>query len=187
MAFGFDSPDEGITDSLRKAFVKKKILLAAAANHGGLQQPAFPARYPGVISINSASGLGYPSTFNPIAEISDDNFTFLGESVHPLGTNAPKGVLASRKTGTSMATACSDKQFEIENHEALKSYEGMRKLFAVMANDINQKETPYRWVRPWNSNIIRSWNTRDRNNPRRTVAQQLSFTTISISRYLDDL
>ncbi|KAF2732580.1 subtilisin-like protein, partial [Polyplosphaeria fusca] len=92
-----------IQDAITHAYSKHILILAAAANHGGLQDVAYPANQAEVIAINATDGEGNISHFNPSPHDSSV-LSVLGEAV-PCAWGArmdPFRVFA-RKSGTSFA------------------------------------------------------------------------------------
>lgn len=102
MSFGYDqyTPELAeIQSAILHAYSKNIILMAAAANHGGLRNVSYPANQEQVICISSTDGHGRASNFNPSPQRCNV-FSVLGEAVpsywHLSG--------AQRKSGTSFAT-----------------------------------------------------------------------------------
>jgi hypothetical protein len=122
MSFGFAELEEALEAALNIAFSEHKIVFAAASNNGTLLRMTFPALYPTVICMNSASGLGNSSHFNPSLGQSrvGKNLSIIGENVESAWQCGPKlpatettsaGKLVTipteyteRKSGTSVAT-----------------------------------------------------------------------------------
>ncbi|EFW99001.1 lipid acyl hydrolase [Grosmannia clavigera kw1407] len=158
MAFGFQKRHEDILQAVRLAYDRGVIMLAAASNDGALEErPAFPARLDQVICVNSADGLGSSSAFNPQPSIAEDNFTILGEKVE----SAKVGSHRVRKSGTSVATmiAAGVAALVLElsfqrpasmRESDIRSYSGMRAVFAAMSRDTSTFSTDGRYfIRPW--------------------------------------
>jgi hypothetical protein len=83
MSFGFPKLDEhldGIQSAIEEAFQRRVLMFAAASNHGGNKDIAFPANQDQVICVNSTNGQGDPSGFNPSFE-QGRNLGALGEWV----------------------------------------------------------------------------------------------------------
>ncbi|KLU90407.1 hypothetical protein MAPG_10261 [Magnaporthiopsis poae ATCC 64411] len=109
MSFGFQKQIEPVEAALRKALNRGKIIFAAASNSGARREIAFPAWVDGVLCVNSATGDGIPSTFNPLAQ-ARKNLAILGENVRSAWissqqpTPEPKHKETRSMSGTSMAT-----------------------------------------------------------------------------------
>lgn len=81
LSFGFSFSEQNIEQVLlRYADGKGKIILAAASNDGNRRRMAYPASRDNVIAVNSATGDGSASTFNPPLNRAK-NFTIIGEQV----------------------------------------------------------------------------------------------------------
>ncbi|KAL8371633.1 hypothetical protein RB595_001433 [Gaeumannomyces hyphopodioides] len=107
MSFGFLIESAPIANALRRALLYDKAIFAAASNNGYREGVAFPACLGGVICINSASGDGIASSFNPVPAL-PLNFAILGENLRsawiPSQPNATGHKETKIKSGTSMAS-----------------------------------------------------------------------------------
>lgn len=106
MSFGFLIQNNPIAKALREALSYGKVIFAAASNNGSREKIAFPACLGGVISVNSASGDGVASAFNPVADLAD-KFAVLGENVRSAWISSQPDAAKHEETkimsGTSMA------------------------------------------------------------------------------------
>lgn len=133
-------------------------MLAAASNGGAADsRPAFPAFLDQVISLYSADGYGASSSFNPLPSLAEDNFAILGESVESAKLRSGR----TRKSGTSVATMVASAVAALvlelsfqqparlrESH--IRSYSGMRAMFAAMSRDGATHNPGERYfIRPW--------------------------------------
>ncbi|KAM0412751.1 hypothetical protein ACHAPD_007797 [Fusarium lateritium] len=158
MSWGFRREHECISDAIRLAHSKDKIMFAAASNEGA-NLPArvtFPASMQEVICVNSCDGYGNSSDFNPPPREGVFNFSTLGEAVI-----AKKSTLEPKRlTGTSFATptaaaiAASILEFVIQKqvlkeHKELKRHvatkDGMMKLLVAMSEPVSG----FMYLRPW--------------------------------------
>jgi subtilisin family serine protease len=152
-----------IQDAIAYACSKKIILMAAAANSGGLHNVAYPGNQDEVICVNSTDGEGNSSHFNPSPE-GTNAISALGEAVpsqwydleHPF-------IPVARKTGTSFAVPVAagiaaivldyiDKR-QIswdENKKYLASKIRTRKgMLAVMQTHLSVARQGFWFLRPW--------------------------------------
>jgi hypothetical protein len=136
----------------------KAIIFAAAANHGGNSQRAFPARQEGVVCVHSTDGLGNPSSFNPTRLLNNDNFSILGESIDVAWIGHDGKHQIQRRSGTSFAAPVAagvaalvleygranlaDHQHKLQ---LLHSQEGMKHVFRLMT----EKRGEYDYIVPW--------------------------------------
>ncbi|ENH75877.1 Vegetative incompatibility protein HET-E-1 [Fusarium oxysporum f. sp. cubense race 1] len=158
MSWGFRREHECISDAIRLAHSKDKIMFAAASNEGA-NLPArvtFPASMQEVICVNSCDGYGNSSDFNPPPREGVFNFSTLGEAVI-----AKKSTLEPKRlTGTSFATPAAaaiaasilefatqkqilKEQEELKRHVATK--DGMMKLLVAMSEPVSG----FMYLRPW--------------------------------------
>ncbi|KAH7473859.1 hypothetical protein FOMA001_g12749 [Fusarium oxysporum f. sp. matthiolae] len=158
MSWGFRREHECISDAIRLAHSKDKIMFAAASNEGA-NLPArvtFPASMREVICVNSCDGYGNSSDFNPPPREGVFNFSTLGEAVI-----AKKSTLGPKRlTGTSFATPAAaaiaasilefatqkqilKEQEELKRHIATK--DGMMKLLVAMSEPVSG----FMYLRPW--------------------------------------
>ncbi|KLU93141.1 hypothetical protein MAPG_12079 [Magnaporthiopsis poae ATCC 64411] len=107
ISFGFSIESDPIAEALHLAFSYNKVIFAAASNNGSREMIAFPARFCGVICVNSASADGRASPFNPVADF-PNNFAVLGENVRSAWIspqpNAARHGETKIMSGTSMAS-----------------------------------------------------------------------------------
>lgn len=152
ISWGFPKDHQGIKDALVSAHKNENIIiLAAAANHGRMDQIAFPARLRKyVICIGAARGDG--KTANITAE--DPEFQgYTAPGIGVRGASLRRGYTTERKDGTSSATpiAAGIAALFIEysrrnNLGEVGSHENMLKLFSAMSDDHGET---YRLLRPW--------------------------------------
>ncbi|KAF4960853.1 hypothetical protein FGADI_686 [Fusarium gaditjirri] len=85
MSFGWPSSDfdgyEALEAAIDKAYSKKVLMFAAAANSGGRLARAYPASSPHVICVHSTDALGNASSFSPTADPNSINIATVGECV----------------------------------------------------------------------------------------------------------
>ncbi|TVY76576.1 Subtilisin DY [Fusarium oxysporum f. sp. cubense] len=85
MSFGWPSSDfdgyEALEAAIDKAYSKKVLMFAAAANSGGRLARAYPASSPHVICVHSTDALGNASDFSPTADPNSINIATVGECV----------------------------------------------------------------------------------------------------------
>jgi hypothetical protein len=108
MSFGFEKPSKDMKRAITDHY-DKKILFAAAANHGGNDKRiAFPAKLERVICVKASDGFGDPAPFSPWNdEDAGFNFMTLGREVISMWRlHEPDGMQISqnRCSGTSVAT-----------------------------------------------------------------------------------
>jgi subtilisin family serine protease len=110
MSFGWPSCDFDGYDMLElaidRAYSKKVLMFAAAANSGGRCGRAYPASSSQVICVHSTDTNGDRSGFSPTAESNTLNIATLGESVQSAWPTllCREGQLVQLRSGTSYAT-----------------------------------------------------------------------------------
>ncbi|RYP06779.1 hypothetical protein DL765_009367 [Monosporascus sp. GIB2] len=160
------------TASVEYAFIKKKIILAAASNSGSIipdKRVSYPARIQGqVLGIRSATGQSERSPASPKGSAGDDNFMILGEGIEAAWPpNLNEGHLTRYVSGSSFATplaagiASLILEFSIqrgkrgsnvpkESTDTLWSYRGIRRIFRYMsAVDDQSANTDCDMICPW--------------------------------------
>jgi hypothetical protein len=156
ISWGFPDDYSQIKDALVDAHSKNIIILAAAANHGKIDQIAFPARLRDhVICIGAATGTGMTTAFtaeDPLFQ----SFMAPGKGVHGASirrTSWGKGYTTERKDGTSSATPIAagvTALFLEYTHRngfgEAGTHENMVKLFSAMSAETGDT---YRLLRPW--------------------------------------
>ncbi|PVH72622.1 subtilisin-like protein [Cadophora sp. DSE1049] len=162
MSLGFKGRQPKIEKAIKLAGASDVLIFAAAANHGALDQVAFPARMNGVFAINSTDGLGAKSAFTPRPRNDNDNFSVLGEAVRaawPLSL-IPGGFVylsgTSHATPVAVGIAALVLEFykrsvgyeERPIYKRLRSYEGMARVFRRMMV-IDRPLDGYTWLCPW--------------------------------------
>ena len=163
MSFGFSKRIDEIDDAIVSAYSKKVIMFAAAANHGGNADIAYPASKQGfVFCINATDGEGTPAGFNPPHGPNLDNYSTLGIAVESTWKISPKPSSVDcvrRMSGTSMATPiaagiaalvlefarCNVTQIGDSECTRLHSYDGIRTMFEEMKADVKF----YKYLAPW--------------------------------------
>lgn len=158
LSWGFpdDRPHLQIESALQNAHNKNIVILAAAANHGRMNQIAFPARLRDyVICIGAARRDG------TIAGFTAEDAHFQGFTAPGVGVcgasvgrmSSWRGDRTERKDGTSSATptAAGVAALFIEYCRTKKlgeagSHQNMFKLFSAMSEDSGEA---YRFLRPW--------------------------------------
>jgi hypothetical protein len=173
ISWGFSKDHPRIKNALSKAHSKNIVILAAAANHGRLDQIAFPARSSKyVICIGAARGDGRATGFT--AE--DPEFqSFMAPGNGVLGASVRRtwlgGYTTERKDGTSSATpiAAGVAALFIEYMRRTDRYEvasrqNIFKLFSDTSADFGET---YRLLCPWTldeEKVVRALNTPERKN-----------------------
>jgi hypothetical protein len=156
ISWGFLDDHPRIESALINAYRKNIIILAAASNHGLMDQIAFPARLRDyVICIGAARGDGM--TAGLTAEDTEyQNYTAPGIGV--LGASVKRssfwgGYTTERKDGTSSATpiaagiaALFIEYSDWNNLGEARRHENMLKLFSAMSAETGKT---YRLLRPW--------------------------------------
>ena len=169
MSFGYEKEHLDVEKQLKRAD-DHNILVFAAASNDGASKPiniAWPARATSVMCVNSATGEGSNSGFNPPMDPKKWNFTMLGEEVNsawPLQlikeAEREENGGTKRKSGTSFATpiAAATAALVIEFArqpplcdypkvaEYLKKFSGMQEVFMLMSE---RKEGKFYYVYPW--------------------------------------
>jgi hypothetical protein len=158
MSFGYDrySPElSEIQSAILQAYSKNVILIAAAANHGGLENVSYPANQEQVICISSTDGHGNASRFNPSPQ-QCNIFSVLGEAVPSNG--------AERKSGTSFAAPIAAGIAAVtieylnkrkvswldERRDVASRIKSRKGILAVMKNNLSSGERDgFRFLRPW--------------------------------------
>lgn len=169
MSFGYEKEQPEIEKQLKRAD-NHNILVFAAASNDGASKPiniAWPARATNVMCVNSATGEGNNSGFNPPMDPKKWNFAMLGEEVNstwPLQlikeAEREENGGTKRKSGTSFATPIAAataalvlefaRQPPLSNNpkvaEYLKKFSGMQEVFMLMSE---RKEGKFYYVYPW--------------------------------------
>ncbi|KXH32902.1 hypothetical protein CSIM01_07529 [Colletotrichum simmondsii] len=97
MPFSVERHSDAVKNALNNAYHRGKILIASAANSGGLSGRAYPAKDERVICMHASDGMGNDSNgTNPSALSRVDNFTTLG-----LGIEFSQAGKRVWKSGTS--------------------------------------------------------------------------------------
>lgn len=113
MSFGWPSSEfdgyHALEAAIDRAYGKKVLMFAAAANSGGRQGRAYPASSPHVICVHSTNTYGSRSDFSPTAEPNAVNIATVGESVESawpllLCQGKPNPKCVESRSGTSYAT-----------------------------------------------------------------------------------
>jgi subtilisin family serine protease len=154
LSWGFLDDHPRIESALINAYQKNIIILAAASNHGLMDQIAFPARLRDyVICIGAARGDG--TTASLTAE--DPEYqSYTAPGIGVLGASVKRslwgGYTTERKDGTSSATpiAAGIAALFIEysrrnNLGEARSHENMLKLFSAISTETRNT---YRLLRP---------------------------------------
>ena len=105
LSLGFETveyPDD-LSQEITECLNNGIMIYASASNMGGNGSRTYPAKYPGVICVHSATHEGNKSTFNPDPE-GLDNFSFVGEFIRPTWEPFKRESSMSYKSGTSFAT-----------------------------------------------------------------------------------
>ncbi|KAI1111129.1 hypothetical protein F5Y14DRAFT_328140 [Nemania sp. NC0429] len=170
------------------------LVFAAAANTGAREdRPSFPARMTGVFCVNSASGDGQPSTYNPPMGPRDDNLTFLGEAIPGawpavLGGGAPSRTLSGTSFAVPVAVSiaalvlefCRQRPPLAELSEQcvarIRTYEGMREVFreTMAGRDVDK----HMLIQPWRLFDARE-EERDLEKQRVAAASKLSAAILN--------
>jgi subtilisin family serine protease len=160
MSFGWDIDDHrGVRMALQKA--RESALLFASTSNFGIGRPIdimFPARFPDVIAIDAADGLGSPAPFNPTSDLDlgKNRFSALGIDVR--GYYPPKNKEV-RLEGTSfacpVAVGCAALVLEFARQpplchatdvsEFLKTHFDM----LLILDMISTTKQNYRFICPW--------------------------------------
>ncbi|KAF4962443.1 hypothetical protein FSARC_9472 [Fusarium sarcochroum] len=113
MSFGWPSSDfdgyEALEAAIDRAYSKKVLMFAAAANSGGRMGRAYPASSSQVICVHSTNTNGGASDFSPTAEPNSINIATVGESVESawptlLCNDSSNHDCVKSRSGTSYAT-----------------------------------------------------------------------------------
>ncbi|KEZ43238.1 hypothetical protein SAPIO_CDS4927 [Scedosporium apiospermum] len=162
MSFGFEDDsgwDDDMDEAIKHSFTAGRIAFAAASNYGGNSCRTYPAKAGTVFCIHASDGHGNPSGLDPTPIRGDYNFSTLGVAV-PCGHTGDREIF---KTGTSYATPvaaglaaniidladwlAAAGELTSAQKKKLRSYEGMRNIFKLMAPSRRQD---YDYVAPWN-------------------------------------
>jgi hypothetical protein len=162
MSFGFEDDagwDDDMDKAIKESFTAGRIAFAAASNYGGNSCRTYPAKAGTVFCIHASDGHGNPSGLDPTPIRGDYNFSTLGVAV-PCGDTGGREIF---KTGTSYATPVAAGlaaniidladwlaeagELTSAQMKKLRSYEGMRSVFKLMAPSRRQD---YDYVAPWN-------------------------------------
>jgi len=162
MSFGFEDDsgwDDDMDEAIKHSFTAGRIAFAAASNYGGNSCRTYPAKAGTVFCIHASDGHGNPSGLDPTPIRGDYNFSTLGVAV-PCGHTGDREIF---KTGTSYATPvaaglaaniidladwlAAAGELTSAQKKKLRSYEGMRNIFKLMAPSGRQD---YDYVAPWN-------------------------------------
>ena len=164
LSLGFPFFNSAIDEAIRIAVSHSSLILAAASNDGANRpSPAYPARDPQVICMNSAFFNGQRSSNNPRSK-GGDNLTTLGEDVlsaWPKALPTPEEVACTRRrSGSSVATAIAvgiaaniielirqdgDNDHLVWAAEHLKKVVGMKLILDDMAEDVDG----FRYLQPF--------------------------------------
>ena len=146
------------------------VLVFAATSNDGIRHPtavAFPARAYNVISVDSASGDGKPSSFNPPANDDTNNkgdrFTAPGEEVLSAFPLELENTGIKRMTGTSFATPIAAgvaalvlefcRQLPLGQHSSvvdnMKKIDVMRKFLQKECSVRRRPGEPFLFLCPW--------------------------------------
>jgi hypothetical protein len=152
MSFGFPNRIPAIEAAIHDADC---LIFAAAANHGGNHDRAYPAKHDSVICIHSTNGRGRRSDFNPPPLRQSDNFSIVGEAINSAWPGEDE---FKRKSGTSFATpvaaglaafvleyGAQNLQDEQDKLQRLRTPEGMKDVFRLMTAEVDG----YQYIRPW--------------------------------------
>ncbi|EXU95838.1 peptidase S8 family protein [Metarhizium robertsii] len=133
---------------------RRRIVFAAAGNHGGNRMRASPARRRGVICVHAADGEGDTKSFNPDPDHEwEDNFSTLGvdivslrqgESVYISGTSYATPIAAGI-AANMLHFARNQPGMREEDKNLLHSYFGMRQIF----KRISFPRGNYDYICPW--------------------------------------
>ncbi|KAH7378165.1 hypothetical protein BKA64DRAFT_251663 [Cadophora sp. MPI-SDFR-AT-0126] len=159
MSFGFYGISPVVRAAIRQALAKPVLIFAAASNNGTRRAIAFPASMTGVFCINSATGDGGRSSFNPEPK-ADKNFSIIGENIVSSWTTYQNAKPQRSMSGTSVATpmaaavAALVLEYVLQNDpestllkqlDEFKEYDGMSKIFSIMS----KYKDGYKNIVPW--------------------------------------
>ncbi|KAK0115755.1 hypothetical protein ONS95_012808 [Cadophora gregata] len=159
MSFGFYGIFPLVRTAIRQALAKPVLVFAAASNNGTRRAIAFPASMTGVFCINSATGDGGRSSFNPEPK-ADKNFSIIGENIVSSWTTHGNANARRSMSGTSVATpmaaavAALVLEYVLQNDpessllkqlDEFKEYDGMSKIFSLMS----KHKDGYKNIIPW--------------------------------------
>jgi len=169
ISLGWKYASDEVNSALLEAQAKQVLIFAATSNEG-VRDPtgiAHPARALTVISVDSASGEGQPSTFNPPTNDAINNkgsrLTAPGENVLSAFPPSLEPSGLKRKTGTSFATPIAAgvaglilefaRQPPLSWHprvaRKLKETEVMRPFLNLFCADKHDRESNYWFLHPW--------------------------------------
>ncbi|KAG4434252.1 hypothetical protein IFR05_010271 [Cadophora sp. M221] len=159
MSFGLYQISPVVRTAIRQALARPVLVFAAASNNGTRRDIAFPASMTGVFCINSASGDGGASSFNPELK-PDKTFSIIGENVISTWSTHQDGNPRRLMSGTSVATPIAaavaalvleyvlqndPESFLIKHLDEFKEYDGMSKIFSLMS----KHRDGYKNIVPW--------------------------------------
>lgn len=111
MSFGWPSSDfegyDALEAAIDKAYSKKVLMFAAAANSGGRLGRAYPASNSQVVCVHSTNTYGSASDSSPTAQLNSINIATVGESVEsawPIHLSQGKSQWFVSRSGTSYST-----------------------------------------------------------------------------------
>lgn len=101
LSLGYYAWCKPIDDVLRHAYLRNKIVMAAASNAGISDGIPFPANLPTVICIHAATALGEPSPFNP-PPMPGKDLSILGENVESAWCCGKRGKVTKEQSRSTM-------------------------------------------------------------------------------------
>jgi subtilisin family serine protease len=168
LSFGMDKSVSDVREEIAKCIKNDIVVFAAASNDGANSPRTYPATHPNVICVNSTTGEGNPSSFNPTPVNGEDNFSAVGDCIKSTWPVSKSNESGSRyMSGTSFATpvAVAVAAFIIgyirtEMRGSKLSVEplspdGVKKLFSL----IKMKRDGFDWVSP--ARFFKSYNYED--------------------------
>ena len=177
MALGFPQWHEIIREAI-DAIDKRILIFAAAANWGGLDQVAFPARMKDVLCLFSTNPLNKSSRHlnPPLNPRKSHNFAILGESVQMPSLESPSRVINGTSISTAIAAGLAGSLLDFSRQpicrNCLRNVKGRDEISAIF-EDLS-KDYPdggYNCIAPWS--LLRNLRADNREKQRMEIRNHL--------------